>query len=152
MPLQPSFPSPGMCLPFVQAKTRLHFPPRQEPYSACITTPYASIALPKTLAVTEVPSTQLHSIQVKHFFHTRPPFAFGAGFKRTLHRSHNFPPLLRFGISRHYRHVCLKICSMVFVIAEQQVIFEEDGIIADIALSDHLQDFWPNHRVMLLIF
>jgi len=33
---------------------------------------------------------------------------------------------------------------MVFPVAEQQVIFEEDGIIADIAISDHVQNLRPN--------
>src|SRR5207253_8273308 len=80
------------------------------------------------------------SIEMKHFFHAGPPFAGGAGLKRTLHRSHYLPPLLCLGISRHLRHVRLKICTMVFPITEQQIIFEEDGIIANIAISDHVQN------------
>src|SRR6266568_9218871 len=37
--------------------------------------------------------------------------AFGAGFKRTW--SHNFPPLLRVVISRHFRHVRLDVRTVV---------------------------------------
>jgi hypothetical protein len=64
---------------------------------------------------------------MEDFLHAGPPFARGAGFQRTLHRLHYFPPFLRLGIGRHLRHVRLKICAVVFKIAERQVIFEEDG-------------------------
>jgi hypothetical protein len=64
---------------------------------------------------------------------------------------HYCPPLLCLGISRHLRHVRLKVRIVVFPIAEQQIIFEKDGIIADIAISEHVQNLRPNRRMKFLV-
>src|SRR5579864_129832 len=102
----------------------------------------------QTLTATAV---NCQSIAMKNFFHVGPPFALGACFQGILHRHHNRPPFLGLRISGHFCHVRRVVRAVILEIAEQQVVFQVDGIISDIALVDHSEDFGPNRRMVFLI-
>ena len=91
-------------------------------------------------------------IGVKHFFHLGPPFAFAAGVEGLLHRHHDGPPLLRSWIGGHFGHVGFVIGAVIFEIAEEEIVFQIDGIIADIAFADHVENVGPDGSVISLVF
>jgi hypothetical protein len=80
------------------------------------------------------------SIQVKDFFHIRPPLAGRAGGYGILHGLHHVPPLLGQGIVTHLLHVAVKIRSDILEIGEQEAVLEEYGIVADIAFGNLCED------------
>src|SRR5438132_1427899 len=90
-------------------------------------------------------------IAVKHLFHAGPPLAFRALVQGLLHGRHNGPPLLCLGISGHSCHVCGIIGSVILEIPEERVVFQEDGVIADVTAPDHGQHFRPHLCVIFLV-
>ena len=53
------------------------------------------------------------------------------------------PPILGNRVSGHLFHICLVILADVLVVREQQVAVDEDGVIAQVALGDGLQNTGP---------
>src|SRR5579863_5950910 len=54
-------------------------------------------------------------------------------------------------MSRHFGPVAFQIAAMIFKVAEQKVVSEVDGVVADIAFLDHLQYRRPDRRVIVPI-
>jgi hypothetical protein len=61
-------------------------------------------------------------IHMEHFLHRSPPLSVRAVFQGHLHRIHDGPPLLRFGIRSHFGHVQCIVFAIVFEIAEKDTI------------------------------
>src|SRR5437016_8657277 len=88
---------------------------------------------------------------MENLFHLRPPLALFSGRQRFLHRLHDRPPLLSFGIRSHLDPVTFQVASVVFEIAEEHAVLEVDGIVLDVAFQNLVQDLRPNRRVVSLV-
>jgi hypothetical protein len=73
------------------------------------------------------------SFEVENFLHVCPPLAFLSRWQRVLHRLHDGPPFLRLGIRSHLAPIFFQIAAVVFQVAEEKVVLEEDGVVLDIA-------------------
>ena len=73
---------------------------------------------------------------MEHFFHLCPPFAWFTRCQGILQRFHHRPPFLRLLMSRHFGPIALHVAAVIFEVAEEKVVFEVDGIVADIALPN----------------
>src|SRR5580704_3948338 len=93
----------------------------------------------------------LSLIEVKDFLHRCPPLTFGARVKRLLHGFHDSPPFLRLGIACDLGHICFVIHSVVFVIAEQQIILQKDRVVADVASPNGGENLRPDLRMVSFI-
>ena len=69
--------------------------------------------------------------------------------QRALQRLDYRPPLLRFGIGFHFRHIGEEIGSDVFVIRKKKSIAEIDGIIPNIAFVYLRGDLGPHLAVIV---
>src|SRR3979490_2671792 len=96
-------------------------------------------------------SPSCQSVAMKNLVHVGPPLASGARFQGLLHWHHKSPPFLRLWISRHCRHVRSVVRAVIFEISEQEVVFQIDGIVSNIATPDHGEHFWPHRRVIFLV-
>ena len=70
---------------------------------------------------------------MENFLHVCPPLAFLSRWQWVLHRLHDGPPFLRLGIRSHLAPILFQITAVVFQVAEEKVVLEEDGIVLDIA-------------------
>src|SRR5439155_18272772 len=91
------------------------------------------------------------SIEMENLFHLRRPLALFSGRQRFLHRLHDRPPLLSFGMRSHLDPVTFQVASVVFEIAEEHAVLEVDGIVLDVAFQNLVQDLRPNRRVVSLV-
>src|SRR5258708_5094388 len=89
---------------------------------------------------------------MKYFFHLRPPLPLFSRWERILQRTDDSPPVLGFWVSSHLRPVLFDVCSVIFEISKQDILFEEDGVVANVALRDLAQHFGPNSGVVSLVF
>src|SRR4029077_15477094 len=91
------------------------------------------------------------SIHVKHFAHLRPPFSLLSIRYRLLHALHDFPPFLGLFVRGHFGPVALHVAAVIFEVTEQDAVLEVDGVVANIALPDHVQHLWPDRLVILFV-
>src|SRR5689334_719545 len=73
-----------------------------------------------------------HSISVKDFAHSKPPFALHPIGQWFLERVGMRPPLARFGVSRHLGHISGQILPNILEISEEHPLMAEDRIPADV--------------------
>ena len=66
-------------------------------------------------------------------------------------RASTLPPFLRGRICGHFCHVRIVILTHVFEIAEHDVIFDKDRVIAHVAGMNHVQHTLPARRIDLLL-
>jgi hypothetical protein len=93
---------------------------------------------------------------VENLFHIRPPFAWGAVAERLLAGLASIPPVPRFSVDPHFRHIRRKIVADAFEVAEKIMgavgkLAETDRIIPDIAVVDHAQNSGPYGSVQALV-
>ena len=89
------------------------------------------------------------SVVVKDFFHGCPPLALGAIRERVLHGFHDGPPPLCGWVRGHLAHVPGVVVANVFEVAEEAAVAEKDGVVANVACGDGVEDLRPNGLVML---
>jgi hypothetical protein len=65
-------------------------------------------------------------VEVKDFYHGRPPFTFQARLQGDLHRTDHGPPPLRLGVFGHSPHVPVEIVTGVFEITKKDAIAQKD--------------------------
>ena len=68
------------------------------------------------------------------------------------HRKHKSPPTLRLRACCHFRHIRRKIGSVILKIGEQQLPMFKDGVVANIAVGNCVQDAGPNGPMVLKVF
>ena len=73
------------------------------------------------------------SLEMEDFLHVCPPLAFLSCWEWVLQRFHDCPPFLRLGVRSHLGPIFFQITAVVFQVAEEKVVFEEDGIVFNIA-------------------
>ena len=88
---------------------------------------------------------------MKDFFHFGPPFAGFSGRKRILHGFHDGPPFLRFRIGGHLGPIRLTIGAVILHVAEEQVVFQINGVVPDVAGGDGFQDVRPDGGVIFFV-
>src|ERR1700731_899857 len=91
------------------------------------------------------------SIDVKDLLYRCAPLTFPGVLRGLLNLLDDPPPLLRLGIPCDLRHIRLVIRSMVFVIAEQQIILQEDRIVADVASPNGGENLRPHLSMVSLV-
>lgn len=94
---------------------------------------------------------------MKNLGHRSPPFAWSSIVEGLLARFAESPPLLGDGVGGHFGHIVSEVGSVVFEVAEEVVISvgefaEEDGVIADLAIADGLEDSGPGGFVEFDVF
>ena len=87
----------------------------------------------------------------EHRFHPRPPFAGRARGPRLLARIGLGPPTFGRGIGRNVRHVCVPVFAVIFEIAEESIVLQEDRVVAHICPSQRGQHVGPCRRVQPLV-
>src|SRR5690606_36769454 len=55
------------------------------------------------------------------------------------------------GVGRHLRHVGLEVVAVILEIGEEHVVVVKDGIVANVALRDHVENFGPHVGVDLRV-
>ena len=88
---------------------------------------------------------------VEDFFHGRPPLALRPICEGLLHRLHNGPPLLCSWVRGHLAHVCCIVLSDVLEVSEEAAVAQKDGVVANVACRNCVEDGWPHRLVMLPI-
>src|SRR5271156_1518873 len=88
---------------------------------------------------------------MKYFFHFGPPFPLFSGGEWVLHLDHNRPPFLGFRVRGHLCPIFLDVGSVILEIAKQEIVFEEDGVVTNVALRDHAQHFRPHSSMVSLV-
>src|SRR5271166_1554929 len=91
---------------------------------------------------------------MKHFFGCRPPFARLATRERLLHWIMDRPPVLGALVCRHFLCVGGPVRAMILPIREQQIFrfAQENRVVADVAVGNLRQDFWPDGSVRSFVF
>src|SRR5580658_10741562 len=84
------------------------------------------------------------SVEMKYFFHFGPPLTLFSGGEWILHWAHNRPPFLGFRVRGHLCPICLDVGSVILEIAKQEIVFEKDGVVTNVALRDLAQHFRPH--------
>src|ERR1700761_3100454 len=88
---------------------------------------------------------------MKYFFHLGPPLPFFSAGQWILHGAHNRPPFLGFRVRSHLCPIALDVCPVILEISKQDVVLEEDGVVANVALRDLAQHFGPHGSVVSLV-
>ena len=93
---------------------------------------------------------------MEDFLHVRPPFTLGAP-REGLLTGHAFtPPLLGNRVGRHLGAIRLEVVADVLEVAEQVVLAvrefaQENGVVTQVAVLDHLQDLGPHRGVQFFV-
>src|SRR5271163_3428520 len=88
---------------------------------------------------------------MKYFFHFGPPLPFFSAGEWILHWTHNRPPFLGFWVRGHLCPIFLDVCSVILKISKQEIVFEEDGVVTNVAFRDLAQHFWPHSSMVSLV-
>src|SRR5215475_12414089 len=88
-------------------------------------------------------------LEMEYLIHLRPPFSCLPAVERALHGHHDRPPFLCLRVRSDARHIQDMIRPVVFVIAEEKIVFQKDGIVANIRAPDGVEYLRPDIPVIL---
>src|SRR5215831_8267070 len=87
-------------------------------------------------------------VEMEYLIHLRPPFSCLPAVERALHRLHDRPPFLCLRVRSDARHILVMIRPVVFVIREEKIVFQKDGIVANIRAPDGGEYLRPDITVI----
>src|SRR5579875_2717581 len=91
------------------------------------------------------------SVCVKHFLHSRPPFAGRTRLQGNLHWIGQGPPFAGFGVGSHLCHIGLVIVADIFKICKEQFAMTKNAVVADVACGNRRQHFGPHSGMQAFI-